>query len=372
MRVLHVNSYYRKGVFYKHLFDKLVEQGIDISVYIPISQNPDSLYMDYGEYTRIVKTNGKYDRYFFLLKQHKIINNISKEYSITDFNILHAHSLFTNGHIASKLNAEYGVPYIVSVRNTDVNLFLKHMIHLRGIGVNIMLNAETVIFISPSYRDFVIERYIPPKNRAEILSKSIIIPNGIDEFWLHNLNKKTRSKDERNLNLITVGGINNNKNQLTVAKAAELLCRSGYKVVYTIVGNIEDKVVYRKLMKYSFIRHIDNCSKEELINYYRQADIFIMPSIAETFGLVYAEAMSQGLPIIYSAGQGFDGQFSEGEVGYAVDCLNKDDVVMKLNAIIINYTEISNRCTFYCMKFDWVNITKEYVDLYENICRRKA
>lgn len=40
-----------------------------------------------------------------------------------------------------------------------------------------------------------------------------------------------------------------------------------------------------------------------------------MPSHKETFGLVYAEAMSQGLPIIYTKNQGFDGQFPDGYVG---------------------------------------------------------
>ena len=43
-----------------------------------------------------------------------------------------------------------------------------------------------------------------------------------------------------------------------------------------------------------------------------------MPSRYETFGLVYGEAMSQGLPIIYSKGQGVDGYFKEGTVGYGV------------------------------------------------------
>ena len=43
---------------------------------------------------------------------------------------------------------------------------------------------------------------------------------------------------------------------------------------------------------------------------------FCLPSHAETFGLVYVEAMSQGLPIIYE-GQGFDKQFQDGEV----DCI---------------------------------------------------
>jgi glycosyltransferase involved in cell wall biosynthesis len=57
----------------------------------------------------------------------------------------------------------------------------------------------------------------------------------------------------------------------------------------------------------------------ELIDIYRANDIFVMPSFTESFGLVYAEAISQGLPVVYSIGQGFDRQFPEGEVGYHAD-----------------------------------------------------
>jgi len=40
--------------------------------------------------------------------------------------------------------------------------------------------------------------------------------------------------------------------------------------------------------------------KEKLIHYYAAADIFVLPSISETWGLVVDEAMSMGLPIIVS------------------------------------------------------------------------
>ena len=55
-----------------------------------------------------------------------------------------------------------------------------------------------------------------------------------------------------------------------------------------------------------------------------------MLSIMETFGLVYAEAMSQGLPIIYTKGQGFDEQFDEGKVGYHADCFNIEEIVKRI------------------------------------------
>ena len=79
--------------------------------------------------------------------------------------------------------------------------------------------------------------------------------------------------------------------------------------------------------------------------------------------------MLQSLPVIYSLGQGFDGQFKEGEVGYHVDKLNPDDIQDKILKIIENYDEISKRCYEKFTKFDWKKISKKYIDLYSKIVK---
>ena len=48
-------------------------------------------------------------------------------------------------------------------------------------------------------------------------------------------------------------------------------------------------------------------NKSELLGIYRSSSIFIMPSTGETFGLVYIEALSQSLPVIYTKGDGVYG-----------------------------------------------------------------
>ena len=43
---------------------------------------------------------------------------------MNEYSLIHAHSLFSNGYIAMRIKQDYGIPYIVAVRNTDVNTFL--------------------------------------------------------------------------------------------------------------------------------------------------------------------------------------------------------------------------------------------------------
>ena len=107
--------------------------------------------------------------------------------------------------------------------------------------------------------------------------------------------------------------------------------------------------------------------KEKLINLYRKCDIFVMPSFTESFGLVYAEAMSQGLPVIYSFGQGFDGQFAEGIVGYHVLARNFLSVADGIKNVINNYAMIRNNVAECAKRFNWSTVVKSYDDIYHII-----
>lgn len=370
MKILHINSYYSVSNFYKNLYDKQIENGLDIDVYVPVSTAKDTSDLELGKYSKISQNHNKYDRLFFHIKHNKIYKDIIKQYKMNEYPILHAHSLFSNGYIAYKLNKKYKIPYIVAVRNTDINVFFKKMKHLRRLGVNILRNAEKVIFISKPYKEYTMEKFIPSKYKEEIESKSIVIPNGIDKFWIDNKVTTKEKPRENEINIIYVGVVNSNKNIETTTKACEILIKQGYKVNYKIIGKIKDKKYNDFIKKYPFIKYISHCPKEELIKHYRSSDIFIMPSKHETFGLVYAEAMSQGLPLIYTRGQGFDGQFEEGEVGYSVECDSQNDIADRVKDIISNYGNMSFNCIEKVDKFNWDKMDREYLKLYKKILLR--
>ncbi len=99
--------------------------------------------------------------------------------------------------------------------------------------------------------------------------------------------------------------------------------------------------------------------------------MFIMPSFTETFGMVYAEALTQGLPVIYTRGEGFDGNFDEGEVGYSVNSSNYIEISDRILKIIKNYDKISGNCVTAANKFEWTNICKKYELIYKKIVLRE-
>lgn len=364
MKILHINSYYSTSTFYKNLFDKQIESGLNIDVFVPVSSSYKlSTETNYGKYTRINKNHGKYDRFLFHLKHNKIYNDIVNQYNIKDFSIIHAHSLFSNGYIAYKLKEKFGVPYVVAVRNTDVNIFLKYMFHLRRLGIKVLLNADHVVFISKSYRDDVVKKYIPDKYKEKILNKTSVIQNGIDDFWLNNRNIK-KIKPQKEVKLLYVGAINRNKNITTTVKAVKKLKNEEIDVKLTVVGRIEDQNIFDNIKSLDYVEYIEPKPKEELIKIYQQNEIFVMPSIHETFGLVYAEAMSQGLPVIYTRGQGFDGQFKDGDIGFSVNHNDANEIAERIKDILNDYQTISENCIKQLEKYSWENINNKYIKLY--------
>lgn len=366
MKVLHINSYYSGSKFYKNLYDQQVNTGLDISVFVPTPSSVENI-RDFGEYATISVNHSRYDRFIFHLKHTKILKDITKRYDIEKYTLIHAHSLFSNGYVAMKLNKKYGIPYIVAVRNTDVNTFFKRMVHLRRMGIEILKNANGIIFLSKSYRDEVTEKYIPKEMKESIINKTSIIPNGIDDFWMENKTIKINEPDTNDLKLLYVGVVNKNKNILTIIKAIEHLKTQGIIARLTVVGRIDDYSIYDQFKNLDYVDYVEPKPKNELLEIYHQNDIFVMPSFHESFGLVYAEAMSQGLPVIYTRGQGFDGQFEEGVVGFSVDCIDEVEISNKIISIVKEFKFLSINSRNKVDKFKWSNISNEYYKLYINI-----
>ncbi|MFW6016903.1 MAG: glycosyltransferase family 4 protein, partial [bacterium] len=264
-------------------------------------------------------------------------------------------------------------PYLVAVRDTDVNQYFKKAKHLKRYAVNILRNAAVVVFLSKPYKENVINKFVPRRYRDDILENSRVIPNGISSFWLSNkfYDKPNISFNNKIINLLFVGQVIRRKNiETTIRAITELKKRLNKKIKFIVIGEKKDLKYYDKISGLGSFEYKSYLTKEELINYYRNSDIFVMPSYTETFGLVYAEALTQGLPVIYSYDQGFDGQFKEGTVGYGVNPSNIEDIVNKIQLIFRRYATISRQCIDNVDKFDWKKISCTYKQLYTKICNK--
>lgn len=364
MKILHINSNYDRTTLHQAMMNEL-DKLCDNSVFVPTHDVACGV-VDVGRNVCVCPCFRKQDRFLFSYKQRKILRAVQAHCRVEAYDLLHAYTLFTDGNVAYQLHKKYDIPYVVAVRNTDINTFFKYRPHLRGRGIDILRHASAVFFLSATYREQLMERYVPKKYHTELLQKSHILPNGIDEFWFRDGRAHTAPQG-KSLRLVFAGRIDRNKNLTTSAKACELLLQRGYDARLTAIGPVADASILEELRDLDYVTVLPKMSKEALAQSYREQDIFVMPSHFESFGLVYAEAMSQGLPVIYTRGQGFDSQFPDGTVGYAVNSKSPVEIAAAIEAVCEDYAAISARCVEHSRVFHWDRIVREYRKLYRQI-----
>lgn len=265
---------------------------------------------------------------------------------------------------------EYNIPYIVAVRNTDLFVFFKYTPWVIPIGRKILEEAEKIVFISPKYRDITIDKYISNSKKELIYNKSVVIPNGIDDYYLNDRRTRVKS-DKNNVKIVFISRYidDRNKNVKTIVKSCERLIEQGIETKLTLIGKFKKESNRGKFQK-DFIKLVDFTDEVGVKKELEQNDIFVMPSKRETFGLVYVEAMSQGLPVIYTKNQGFDGHFEEGEVGYHVNYNDVDEIAQRIKDILENYNEMSKNASKSSAKFNWHEISKKYIDIYNDVRKK--
>lgn len=363
MRVLQIANGYLDKALYKNLFDQLAEIGVENQVFVPLQYGDHRKCLDHN--VNVVTCFNKIDRLLFFPKQWKTNKAISALYDFRSIGIIHAHTLFSSGYLANRLKNKYGIPYIVAVRNTDVNLFFAKQPHLRKVGLSVLKNANGIIFLSNSYKRLVFEKYTPKELHDILEKKTYVIPNGIDEYFFENTPTAIHTITEV-LKIVYVGDVDENKNLLTTMKAIELLQEEGLRIKYHVIGDVKNSEIKAAIDSKAYVEYTPKSSKEMVVKYLRDADIFVMPSFTETFGLTYVEAMSQGIPVIYTKNQGFDGQFQEGEVGYSVDPHSPEQIAERIRMIRDNYSVISNNCIDRSQKYRWSTIAPIYLAIYRS------
>lgn len=101
------------------------------------------------------------------------------------------------------------------------------------------------------------------------------------------------------------------------------LRKSFSDLVYVIGGDGDDRPRLGALAENygvsDICRFVGRISDEELVDHYRMADVFVMPSTGEGFGIVFLEAAASGVPAIGGSRDGSVDPLADGRIGEIVD-----------------------------------------------------
>lgn len=365
--ILHITNDYSGSKVYMNLIHELDELGVEQIVYHPIKdiKNTDKNKIDFKEkkskiiYSKII--NKTIDRILYRQKIHKILSDIEKKVDFSEISLIHAHTWYSDGGVAYLLSKKYNVPYIVAVRNSDLNVFYKYLFYERCFGKKILEESNKVITISQVYKD----RLLKQQSLSDLIHGKVeLIPNGVDPFWVSNITPK---KDKIEPKLIYVGKFNKGKNVINLILAV-LFLKDKYPDIklQLIGGGGSEQEKIKKLIKIhsdtlSYKDKISN--KEVLCKYYQSNYIFAMPSKHETFGLVYIEALLQGLPVLYTQQEGIDGSY-DNSIGEKIENFSKYEIADKIEKIIDNYDQYDFNQQYIANNHNWKNIAKQTELLY--------
>jgi glycosyltransferase involved in cell wall biosynthesis len=102
-------------------------------------------------------------------------------------------------------------------------------------------------------------------------------------------------------------------------------------VAYLVVGDGVDRQRLEELAQSMGVAHAmrfaGHVPHQELPDYFRLADVFVMPSTGEGFGIVFLEAAASGLPVIGGNRDGSVDALADGNIGTLVDPNQQVDLV---------------------------------------------
>lgn len=128
-----------------------------------------------------------------------------------------------------------------------------------------------------------------------------VIPHGIDLDRFHPAVAKP-VLDLPSPVVLAVGSVDTHKRMhLTVEAVAELTAHPGRAASLLVLGDgpeaaALDRLASQRLPPESYRRR--SVTRDELPGYYAAADVFTLPSVSESFGLVYVEALACGTPVV--------------------------------------------------------------------------
>ena len=369
MKILHLCNDFCGSKVHAHLYKSLDDLGVRQVVFTYMRDTgmngrnafvaSDTEFV-YSDVLRL------YHRLLYHLKIRDVYRELRQRVDLPLIDCVHAVTLFSDGALAYRVKRDYGKPYVVSVRNTDVNTFLGYAPHTWHLGRKVLLNAAKIIFISVALKNKFCEHVAIKGILSQIEDKFVVQPNGIDDYWINHVQKEKKSGHD----VLYVGRFDTNKNVTRLAKAVLALRKQFPDVRLNLVGGKgnQEKAIRAFVEEYPQIMrwHGEVYDKDRLREIYGGNAVFAMPSIFETFGLVYIEALTQNLRLLYTKGQGIDGLFQE-KVGEAVNPLSVRDIELKLSQLLSRPNVYSGNASVDFEMFRWRRIAENYRRIYEEV-----
>ncbi|MBP3769957.1 MAG: glycosyltransferase family 4 protein [Lachnospira sp.] len=172
------------------------------------------------------------------------------------------------------------------------------------------------------------------------------------------------------IKFVYVGGIKQLKGVGYLLKAISNLPKD--KAQLTIVGAYDDsKDLKPYLDRVKFTGHIIH---SEVVKILKESDVFVFPSLGDSFSLACLEAAAVGLPLIVSENTGMIDNVKDGIEGFIIPIQNSDEIEQKMQWYIEHPHKIKDmgiNARKMAMNYSWDKYKRNIVDIIQHIYDNK-
>ena len=282
-----------------------------------------------------------------------------------DFDIVHAHDWMTYP-AGIAVAAVTGRPLVVHIHSTEFDRSGEHVNQpIYDIERTGMHAADKVIAVSHLTRDIVINRYGVPAQNVEVVYNGVH-NNGQTSA---SFNKTGISSDEK---IVLFLG------RITMQKGPEYFLRAAKKVL-DIVDNVKFVMAGSGDMMHRTIEmaaHLGIGHKvlftgflhgRDVAKVYEMADLYVMPSVSEPFGIAPLEALNYDVPVLISKQSGVSEVLThvlKVDFWDVTEMANKIIAVLKYPPLQITLRQHGN---FEVRKLKWADAARKCLKIYENL-----
>jgi glycosyltransferase involved in cell wall biosynthesis len=251
-----------------------------------------------------------------------------------DYDVYHFYFGLPTGLLAPYVRFVLKKPYVLALRGSDVpgydetDWFMRPL-HglLRPLSRFIWRNAQTVTVLSQNLRALAL------KTAPEL--ETLVIPNGVncDQFPV-----KPDRVGGAPMRLISVCRMVSRKGLEYLIEAMGELKKDG--TVLELIGSGQNQRQIASLIR---SRGLEDCialpgylEPDHLFKHYNRADVFVLPSLTESFGQVLLEALSCGLPVVASSVGGIPETIRHGRNGLLVPPRDANAIVEAVRWLAAN------------------------------------
>ena len=373
------------NVYVLQLAREFARKGYDIDVFTRYHDPDDPKIVELEHGARVIHLNAgsyeaaKEDLFDYIPEFLGELYSFQKEEGTT-YDLVHSH-YWLSGRVGMTLSRTWNVPHVATfhtLAQTKLRARVGEREPARRITVEglVMRDADAIIVSTEEEKQDAVRLYDAHPQKVKV------IPAGVNLDTFKPVDKRiARQKvgiHEKQV-ILYVGRIEPLKGIDVLLKAAALLDGADDTRVLIVGGSPGNdaeldhlKALTVELRIERMVTFTGAIKQNDLPDYYSAADVFVLPSHSESFGLAALEAMACGTPVIVSRVGGLKTFINSGETGYLVPWRCPEPFAQRLEMLLANprlQQAMGEAARAKALQMGWEHAADRMLEFYSSLLR---